>query len=132
MLMFLIYMMLAGWGLCSIYKLLAPEMHWQMAFPVFRHRLNKDIIIQESFEQPQQESQAKYSHIVLDQTTDAEDVESRLDRLEVLLSEKNKEIISLNNSMIAEKTHRREFEKVQALMEEEIHTLREQLKLYRG
>lgn len=54
--------------------------------------------------------------------------QERVAKLEAILSEKNTVIEKLQKQLAAEKSHRSEFEKIQAVLNEEIQSLRSQSK----
>jgi len=64
--------------------------------------------------------------------TQSDTVDNRIEKLETLISEKNKNIHFLQTELSIFLTQVREFDKVKILLEDEIHRLREQNRIFRS
>ena len=58
--------------------------------------------------------------------------DNRIEKLEILLAEKNKNIQVLQSELTIFLVQVREFDKIKAMLEEEIHRLREQNRIFRS
>jgi len=66
------------------------------------------------------------------QSTQASGADNKMERLESLLAEKNKNISLLQNDLKLFQAQVRDYDKIKALLEEEIHRLREQNRIFRS
>ncbi len=124
-------------GLFTAYRLLWPEMYVKLNPPNFKFLWRK----------PHLRPDVSHTHVVVDAPSidiskpieDApqeeflsNSMDEKIDKLEVLLYEKNKIIDRLQSQLDSERSHRKEFDNVKAIMDEEIKHLREQLKAFRN
>jgi len=76
--------------------------------------------------------------VTIEVATDTEPIaevnesEDRTEKLEILLLEKNKNIVLLQNELKIFHAQLRDFDKVKTLLEEEIHHLKEQNRVFRS
>ena len=106
--MFFLYLAVMITGLCWAVKLLGPE-------------FAKSV--------PEAKKESKPESFIIPQSKESL---SRLEKLEVLLVEKNKNINLLQNELKVFYVHVRDSNKIKTLLEEEIQRLREQNRIFRS
>jgi len=125
-----IFIFLIVGGSLAVFRLLAPEMYLRVRRPQFNFPWARAHLLDED---------PPKTYPVLDRLPPAIDLpmqqdempsslSDKLNKMDVLLLEKNKVMDRLQSELEAERSHRAEFDKVKSIMDEEIQHLKEQIK----
>lgn len=134
----LFFLFIASIGLYTAYRLLWPEMYVKLNRPDFNFPWNRPHLRPDA--QPSDEVVVDAPYVDLPRPiVDAPRREplpgatlDKIGKLENLLFEKNKIIDRLQEQLENERLHRKEFENVRTILDEEIKHLREQLRGFRN
>ncbi len=131
----LIFSLIVCVGLFTAYRLLWPEMYVkvgkpQFNFPWAKPHLREDVTHEQIVVDAPRVEMPQRDYIHDEPVSFAGS--DKIQKLEALLFEKNKTIDRLQTQLDNERSHRKEFENVKNIMDEEIKHLREQLRAFRN
>ncbi len=128
-------MIIVGFGALAVFRLLTPEMYVRLNHrPRFEFPWGKPRLLADSVSEVpvQPESLMENLPIAIDMPMQADEMPAaevnKTARMEILLLEKNKAIEKLQKELQAERSNRSEFDKVKAIMDEEIGRLKDQVR----
>lgn len=133
----LFFIFIIALGLFIAYRLLWPEMYLKLGRPNFnfkwgKPRLRADVRHDQPITVDAVMDQVEDNNLVQEEPALSKLGSAKIQKIEGLLFEKNKIIDRLSLQLEAEKSHRKEFDNVKNIMDDEIKHLREQLKAFRN
>jgi|GEM_PF-3034316 len=125
-----IFIILVALGGLAVFRMLAPDMYVRVSRQRFTFPWNRAHLLSE--EPPKYYPDIDSLPTAIDTPMQQEDmpvpISEKLEKMERLLLEKNKAIDRIQTRLEAELSHRREFEKVKTILDEEIQQLKQQLR----